>query len=279
MGGGEDVEITSYGQVENADKSWPSGEFLVEILKKHGAKFLGQEADPGYWQVSVRWALMRKFGFPELPAGDNPYEKVEDRWQLEFSQDCVDSIHQRWASLVRQDDPSNDLLQFLSESTSNGRTLEWSVMDCKPGCQFKLHAHPNLELIYCIKGALHEVRMEGLPIEKEFETLEDDGTELKGPNLASLDRPWHFETLSAGQWLANEVGSVHKSFTATSGDGALLLVLWGGSHANIVDGEAPELVDVNQAVDDMDKKLDQCDCTKWTEISETFLPESEKKKE
>ena len=51
---------------------------------------------------------------------------------------------------------------------SNERILEWSLMDIVPGCQFNLHAHPNIELVYWLYGELHEVRMDGKPITKTF---------------------------------------------------------------------------------------------------------------
>ena len=66
---------------------------------------------------------------------------------------------------------NNDLIEFLMTMQSNERILEWSVMGIDSGCQFKLHAHPNIELVYCLHGELHEVRMDGKPITKTFHPI------------------------------------------------------------------------------------------------------------
>ena len=92
-----------------------------------------------------------------------------------------------------------------------------------------------------------------------------------------LQRSWKFGTLRQGTWLCNESGSVHKSFTATSGTGCVLVTLWSGSHADVVDEEFPVEPNVQQAVDKMDQKLTTCKCASdWTRLEETFLPASER---
>lgn len=274
--GQEKVTVTDFDVVENVDANWPSGDFLQEVLVKFNLSYNDPlQSEPHYWQISARWALMRKFGFPEFPAGEHPYEKGSDgRYKLPLTEEFATAIQARWESLARQQDHDNDLLEFLHTSKSNGRQLRWSVMNCAPGCQFKLHAHPNIELVYCIKGALHGIRMQGEPLTKTFEKIDDD--KVKGPNLHDTDNPWFFETLPEGQWLVNEVGSIHKSFTATSGEGCIILVLWGGSHADIAEDEVPQKINVQEALDHMDNQLSKCNCTDWEKISETFLPESEK---
>jgi hypothetical protein len=116
--------------------------------------------------------------------------------------------------------------------------------------------------------------MEGEPLEL---MPADKKNEVPGPNLTTLNRPWYFDTLYQGQWLVNEVGSVHKSFTATNGDGCVLLVLWGGSHANVAENQFPKRVNVQASLDHMDQKLATCtNCCQWDTLKETFLPDSEK---
>lgn len=186
--------------------------------------------------------------------------------------------YETWDSLVLESNQQheekeypllyNDLMELLRTGKSNQRPLQWTLMDCSPGCQFRLHAHPNMELVYCIKGALHEIRMEGSPWTKTFDTATEG--QLVGPSVTQLQRPWKFGTLQEGTWLVNEVGSIHKSFTA-SNCGCKLLVLWGGSHANIPD--EPSMI--SDAVFSMDERV--CSCTHDGEtISETFLPASER---
>jgi hypothetical protein len=190
----------------------------------------------------------------------------------------------------------DDLMDFVSSrcQTSNRRPMQWAFMTCPVGVQFALHAHPNLELVYCCTGALHEVRMDGPPIPHDYTAIatlanptaaadvsnhsNEPPHKVSGPSLTSLQRSWTFGTLSAGQWLVNEVGSIHKSFTATSATSPCrLLVCWGGSHANIA--HPPTTLDVNDAVSVMDGRLCACNEMKeYSAIAETFLPESERKR-
>jgi hypothetical protein len=270
---GSSVVIIPYGEAETTDPlEWPSGKLLLYILKTE--KVLDHHQDEEYWQASVRRALLRKFGFhpkgaAEAGASSDTLDQID-----------IPSVQNRWKEVIQlhmQDgEKTSDLLDFLLSQcrSSNNRTLQWSFMQCPPGLQFELHAHPNIELVYCVTGALHEIRMQGEPVTKQFERKDDDAHKVCGPNLAGLKRPWSFGTLAAGQWLVNEVGSIHKSFTATNGS-CQLLTLWGGSHANVQD--PPVTPNVQDAVDTMDRRLTSCDCTvNWAAISETFLPDSEK---
>ena len=263
------------------------------------------------------------------------------------SQEIIDKIQSRWNELVveavqafntttatatstisssfssKARPHHYDLLELLSEGKSNGRNLRWALMKCPPGCQFRLHAHPNIELVYCLQGELHEVRMEGPPVERSSMMLVESKQErqeegqpssssssttsssskttntnrnltILGPNITDLKRPWHFHTLHAGQWLVNECGSIHKSFTSTCGIGCTLLVMWGGSHANIPNDRAPQSPSIEEAANSMDSKLTTMTTTtskkseesspscryctsNLGQLSESFLPESERR--
>ena len=224
------------------------------------------DGDDRYWQVSAQWALLAKYGYLPDTLQDR-YTKIKGRRQLEFSESDMDVIQRTWDKLKDQPADTDDLTELLHTGKSCGREIQWAVMDCPPATQFRLHAHPNIELVYCARGALHEIRMNGPPLVKKFAT-----GKISGPNLGNLNRPWYFDTLNEGEWLVNEVGSIHKSFTSTNGDGCVLVVLWGGSHADIE--QAPKQVNVQAAVDHMDQKL--CECGNGDKLSETFLPDSEK---
>jgi len=288
---------------------WPDGNAIRDALVEWSSSSQQGQGEGGgiaeiplsdaqregaYWQTSARYALLKKYGM--LPAGNSceptRVHRTDGTRELVFSDDQAALIRKRWEEAVNaansngQDkDDSYDLLELLSTSKSNGRTLKWSTMNCPPGAQFKLHAHPNLELVYCARGMLHEVRMKGEPISRSYVSKSRDGNEnvsgeVKGPDLSELRRPWYFSTLVQGEWLVNEVSSVHKSFTATKGDGCVLLVLWSGSHADVQAGEEPKEVDVQAAVDAMDAKLGRCaGCSKskWETMEETFLPKSERR--
>ena len=54
----------------------------------------------------------------------------------------------------------DDILEIISHNhLSNGRVLKWNIMSIAPNVQFQLHAHPNLELIWVVSGAMHEYRL------------------------------------------------------------------------------------------------------------------------
>lgn len=274
----DSVVLHDYGIIKGGSplpRDWPSGKKLMEMMENQGidASKIGDEE---YWQTGARWALLRKYG--HLPNSHPwPYVQTESGVrQLCFSKEDMQTIQRTWERLEDQSLPSaagnDDLEEFMRTSTSCGRQLQWTVMECAPATQFKLHAHPNLELIYCARGALHGIRMSGAPFTRDFAATR----EVTGPNLTQLDRSWYFETVNQGEWLVNEVGSLHKSFTATNGQGCVLLVLWGGSHADVKLDQQPTRVNVQQALDTMDNKLSTCDCNKWSTLSETFLPASER---
>ena len=121
------------------------------------------------------------------------------------------------------------------------------------------------------------MRMQGPPLPNQYDPHPTKADRVKGPNLSMLQREWKFGTLRQGTWLVNEAGSVHKSFTATSGKGCILIALWSGSHADILQAEFPTQPNVQQAVDKMDEKLANCQCASdWKRLEETFLPASER---
>jgi hypothetical protein len=279
---------------------WPSGHDLVDWLGSQGFHYsddhgivAGKSSSDDtiatitpqvYWQASARWALLNKYGV--LPSSLNNRYKIVDGWKrvLELSNHDITLIQETWnefgvtttsstPSSSSNAPPTSELNELLTTSKSHGKQLKWSFLLCGNACQFKLHAHANIELIYCAKGALHEIRMDGAPVELEVSTQ----VQGKCPSLLSLQRKWSFATLHQGEWLVNEVGSVHKSFTATNGEGCVLLVLWSGSHWNVAEGEEPTSVNVEEAVNHMDERLQSCsDCTEWDTVQEVFLPASEK---
>ena len=283
--------------------------------------------NPNFWQANARRALLHKYGYLSSSA-DYDDEGMETSRNVRNVQE-IETIQTLWKQVVESalsssaknntkeacnddndDDDDDDLVEFIRSQCqqSNHRNLLWSGMHCQPGTQFQLHAHPNLELVYCCQGALHEIRMLGDPLTKCFDRDGEDPQNhqkqqppppnqqqcgVQGPNLSTLQRSWKFATLPAGRWLVNEVGSIHKSFTSTARTGCHLLALWGGSHANIL--HPPVSVNIQGAVDATDQQMARhhqlasatgrsasssaCygDCTNWANISQIFLPESERR--
>jgi len=279
----EEIILKDYGTVGAIDADWPSGVFLLDILSKlqHQEEPLHHHEDPLYWQVSARWALLHKFGYS---VGNTSYQKVgENKYQLVFTDEDIESIQSTWKTLLLSSQsqdckPDNDLVEMLRTSTSNKSTLQWSSFESPPGHQFKMHAHGSIELAYILSGAVHEVKMNGepLPLPSVSDKQPNNGNELEGLDLSALDRSWYVNTIFEGQWLVNETGSIHKPFTATSGNGVVLLALWRGSHVKVAAGKEPVTVNVDEAAHMMDDKLGQCDCNVWDNISQIFSPRVER---
>lgn len=155
-----------------------------------------------------------------------------------------------------------DLDEFTSTGRSNGRAMKWHLMRIAPNTSFKLHAHPNIELIYVIRGTMHEIRLHDSQIPRRvFAVDEKEGPPLDG-DIAEPLRFRHRSTSSVpnsvpssgdgskdsestkddhlysqSRFLINERGSIHLTYTLD--DGAELLVLWSGGHANIPPARLP----------------------------------------
>lgn len=127
-----------------------------------------------------------------------------------------------------------ELATWLATGLSNGRPLKLQLMALKPLYKFKLHAHPNMEFEATLVGNLREVRLIGPPPTTDFPR----SCTLRGPRLSG---PLEFKeaAVPAGKFLVNPIGSVHQSFTGE--EGAVILVLWSGCHANITPGQCAGL--------------------------------------
>jgi len=159
---------------------------------------------------------------------------------------------------------SEDLNEFYQTTKSNNRMLRWNIMDISPNTSFKLHAHQNIEVIFVIKGSIHELRLvNSYPsMKKVYGIDETTGPDLSGrasqllfqhrctsavdihslPPPPSSSSSCQFSTNLIEEYqrsfLINERGSIHLSYT--SDDGALLLVLWSGGHGNIPLDQYPD---------------------------------------
>jgi len=141
---------------------------------------------------------------------------------------------------------------------SDSRNLEWCLMIVPKNRHFQVHAHPVMEIIYVLKGALHEIRMDGCvnvkghvrgdkgPNLKKGVTLRQTKNEEKGEEeetttnvslsqsledeLQVVEMNFNRKVMEEGKWYINEIGSVHQSFTMDDYDETVLLVIWGGYH-------------------------------------------------
>lgn len=106
--------------------------------------------------------------------------------------------------------------QFMSTGLVNNRPHGWVLLSITPGTAYPMHAHPGLEMVYIVRGQLHERR---LVEDVKFDAVVGQ----PGPDLStgySLSQHVH----SAGSWIINEVGSIHQSYTAEQP--CLLLAVW-----------------------------------------------------
>mmetsp|Transcript_21206 Transcript_21206/g.50198 ORF Transcript_21206/g.50198 Transcript_21206/m.50198 type:complete len:244 (-) Transcript_21206:32-763(-) len=145
----------------------------------------------------------------------------------------------------------DELQEWESTGLSRGRCLKLQVMAIKPNSWFRVHGHPNIEFEHTLAGVLKEVRMKE-PLQIDTFTPMGDGT-LEGPDLgamlaakrqkeAAVDDDFYHGEVRKGEFLANSVGSVHQTYTEE--EGALVLVLWSGCHANIRPEKCGGLADV-----------------------------------
>lgn len=258
-----------------ADEVW-NGDFplgIPELVVQKEGFDLPRSDDATYWQTSARWMMLQKYRPRLLPRHlQNPYHfspSSDGHLGLVFSDYDTQLINQIWQGIVNSvvkssDDTTDaagnkldDLSDFLKNGgSSNGFPLQWSFRLCGPNARLKLHAHKGLELVYCLRGALHEVRLQGEPVASEQDFIDT-------VSMSFANRKWKFQTLQQGQWMINEIGSVHQSFTASSGTGCCLLVLSAGSHWNVPesdDGRNPTVMIGHENIQDIIERLNDKLC-------------------
>jgi hypothetical protein len=166
----EKVVVTPLGAVKDICVSdWPSGSFIgnhIESLRgkdavptefgNHLGRGTTSSTSPArYWQACARWALLSKFGGTNLHPGYvvSPNNASGDmrRYVLQMMDADISRITTEWNAVLGKPQPAGiapELSELLSTSRSNEKELQWAVMECQAGCQFRLHSHPNLELVY-----------------------------------------------------------------------------------------------------------------------------------
>lgn len=121
---------------------------------------------------------------------DSSYHDFVSRIPIELFQSFVDSqpsmVSPQWRENLKdaeyfRENLSNSMLSALKGHltgelscqyrefedsgwrSSQGRRLKWHIMIIKPNVSFKLHAHPNIELILVLNGTMHELRLQACP--------------------------------------------------------------------------------------------------------------------
>jgi hypothetical protein len=167
--------------------------------------------------------------------GSAPVRLLRNSCGINLSEDWASSWMTKAKALfaAKSDSAVQDFDAFLTSGQSNGREMSWTIISIPPNRSFPLHAHPSIEVIYIAKGVMHEVRLRGEAPTRDF------GADLVGPDLSS-DGTSAFihNAVSQGEMLANEVGSVHQSYTKD--EGCVLLCLWSSAHADIPCSHMPK---------------------------------------
>jgi len=118
-----------------------------------------------------------------------------------------------------------------SESLAHLASLGWSVLIIEPNRFFPCHQHPNVELIYCARGALYENRVLSSALINA--PLPASGARVLVDS--GFPRLFRVHQRRGGETFENPRFSVHQSYTLD--EGCVLLVLWAGKHANLVDAD------------------------------------------
>jgi len=121
--------------------------------------------------------------------------------------------------------------EWLDSGLSNRRSLSLSLMLIPKNLLFKLHAHPNIECIFVLKGSIHELRLKSdYIVKRDFDINDNEGPDIT--NYCGLcNESFEYRCTNEGSYIINEKGSIHKSFTKESD--TILLVIWSGVHNNI----------------------------------------------
>ena len=121
--------------------------------------------------------------------------------------------------------------EFWETGTSNGRQLQWRLLEIPPHSVYPLHTHPTIEVYLVVRGVLHESRMAGPPLLTP-DQFADDAVVAETLDFASQgdDFALVFERgrVIEGGFAVNEIGSVHQVFTEA--EGCVLLVLGAGAN-------------------------------------------------
>ena len=172
------------------------------------------------------------------------YEFIKSNLGVEVSDDIYDKIIHNLKQTLGEAEAKRAIVELETYGTSNNRPLRYDIMKIRPNNAFPLHAHPNIEIVYVIYGSMHEYRYEGGALTTNY-------TDCIGPNMITMNTKTskfiHRVTRAATtedsslsdhySFLVNELGSIHMSYTED--DGAVILAIWSGRHANVPLSEYP----------------------------------------
>eukprot|EP00798_Chlamydomonas_sp_ICE-L_P019106 gene19105-25710_t len=145
----------------------------------------------------------------------------------------------------------NEYEAFMQTGMCNDRQHQWVILHLPPHTYFPVHAHPGLEIVYVVSGSMHEIRLSG---KVDFKPVVGQ----PGPDISS---GYEYTTgvYKAGDWVVNEVGSIHQS--VTKDEPLTLMAVWPSGYVFFPDEHLKKGVffDINHDVSNE---------VKWTDDTE-----------
>jgi len=130
---------------------------------------------------------------------------------------------------------AEDLREWYDTGLSNGIAPRFVALHIPKWTSFFVHQHPGIELVYLLRGSMHEIRL------TEPRHIERRCVEPVAP-FDLKDDSYQFErklhVAQSGRWLANEVGSVHQSFTEE--EDCVMIAIWPGRYTLFEEDQLPE---------------------------------------
>eukprot|EP00804_Cyclotella_cryptica_P014158 CCRYP_005593-RC/>CCRYP_005593-RC protein AED:0.07 eAED:0.07 QI:695/1/1/1/0.87/0.77/9/374/723 len=166
-----------------------------------------------------------------------------------FSQEERDDFDKDFWRLLMNSFTVEELSELFDKGSSNGYPLRLQILVLPKDSTYALHAHPNIELIIGMQGELMEYKLTDYRHSKRVlqrtshKIIPPSDEEIKNMMehfehcmvIDDQDKRSHFVDrlcTRQGKCCANQIGSVHQSFSRKE-SGTLLFVLWSGCHANI----------------------------------------------
>eukprot|EP00913_Durusdinium_trenchii_P023658 g22225.t3 len=131
--------------------------------------------------------------------------------------------------------------------------LEWQRTEIPPRTAFFVHQHPGIELVFLLKGSIWEIRLEE-PAQIQRNCVEPMAPyDLKDPAYRFAKR--EFKAGVEGRWFANEMGSIHQTFTQD--EECLMIALWPGRYVMFSEDQLPKNVfmPVNHSIDQEQRSM------------------------
>ena len=161
----------------------------------------------------------------------------------------VDSFDKDFWRLLMTSFSVEELTELFEKGSSNGYPLRLQILVLPKDSTYKIHAHPNLELIIGMQGELMEYKLTDYHhskkmLQRKSYTLTPPSDNVIKDMMDQFERCMVIEDqgnrshfvdrvcTTQGKCCSNQIGSVHQSFSGKN-KGTMVFVLWSGCHANV----------------------------------------------